>query len=96
MADMIALTDKQIKLARHALGFDQGVKQSYRNRFTVSKGSETWADWQNLVDQGMAEKHQWDGTMSLFTLTRAGADSVLEDGETLCPEDFPQQPNTGE
>jgi len=87
---MIALTSMQMALARHALGLPNENSKSYRNRYFVTKRHATYKEWMNLREQGLAELDEVKGSgLKMFYLTRLGAECVLEDGETLCPEDFP-------
>ncbi len=77
------MNEKQIKLARHALGLPQPNKTSYRNRFYVSGGNVT--DWLEMKSNGHADnvyEHYW--------LTPAGAALALLPGEKLDREDFPK------
>lgn len=88
------MNKKQIELARHALGFDERVKRSYRNRFYVNGGdSEYYKEWGDLHKKGLAEKSlvptKDNRRYYLFSLTTKGAKMVLRDGESLDPEDFP-------
>lgn len=87
------LTAKQIELARHALGFDEGVRVSYRNRYHISQGSDAFEDWKDLESRGLAEKTlvptRDNRRYYLFSLTLEGAKMVLRDGESLDKEDFP-------
>lgn len=88
-----AMTDPWRELARHALGLPNNNLRSYRNRF-VTGGGKDGAAWAGMVAAGLAEvragKSLPFGGADLYWLTRAGAMSALEPGETLCPEDFPE------
>ena len=77
------MTPEQIKMARHALGLEDGRKVSYRNRYFAG-GPPTEAAWNDLVAKGLAER-----TSLCFHLTEVGAKAVLLAGERLDPEDFP-------
>lgn len=88
------MTPKQKKLARHALGLDNPAarKRSYRNRYIVGTGGGGYSVWMRMVRDGLAirERHgAHSNDRWLFSLTAAGAKAALEDGESLCPEDFP-------
>lgn len=86
------MTPSQKRLARHALGFDQGVKQSYRNRYFAAPGTEPDREWIRMCKAGMARRSRMSAGESsrFFYLTPAGAAAALRPGESLCPEDFPQ------
>ena len=92
------LTPRQRSMMRHALGLDNDVKQTYRNRYWLAWTTEPdHALWVNLVQQGLAgviEPHPATiktpkTDLTGFYLTLDGARAVLEPGETLDPEDFP-------
>ncbi len=89
------MTPTQRHLARNALGLPSDAGRSYRNRFYVSPGTDGHGHWQAMAAQGWAIEHPRDGTLILFTLTRAGAELALEPGETLCGEDFPEGTDNG-
>jgi hypothetical protein len=79
-------------MARHALGLD-GSRKSYRNRYFAPHNSEALKAWHDLAVKGLAETggtRAPAGSPVFCCLTRRGAEAVLEPGETLCPEDFPQ------
>lgn len=81
------------ELARHALGLPNDRRQSFRNRFVASEVHADHADWMLMVARGMAERRSAEemlGGDDLFWLTQRGARAVLEVGETLDPEDFPE------
>lgn len=82
------MTPEQKKLARHALGFDEKVPQSYRNRYYANEGNREVKEWEAMVAAGWATVGVV-GKSHRYELTRAGAVLALETGETLCPEDFP-------
>lgn len=91
------LTPAQKKLARHALGFDEGVKRSYRNRYFAPMIGDVTVEWHRMKDAGYAKIMSGPSGVStgpMFYLTEAGAKLALNNGETLCPEDFPSQPST--
>jgi hypothetical protein len=74
-------------MARHALGLPNHCKRSFRNRYHTHASSDAWHEWTALCDAGLAVFSR--GTRyDLFSLTRAGAEMVLEPGETLDLEDF--------
>lgn len=85
------MNERQIKLARHALGLPNKAMRSYRNRFVAGPGHTDYADWAAMVEEKSAKrlKSGGFGESTLFYLTRAGAALALMQGETLDPEDFP-------
>ena len=93
------MTDKQLSLARHALGIDDarargGWKRTYRNRYCVSYGEKDWWRWMLMVARGWAthsllNAHSVRWADDFFHLTRKGALLALRSREQLCPEDFP-------
>jgi hypothetical protein len=87
---VIAMTPRQRELARHALGLPNDRDRSYRNRYTAGKGHSEYANWLAMVAGGAAVRttSQSYGGADLFELTLEGAEAVLQDGETLDPEDF--------
>lgn len=84
------LAPDERKLARHALGFDQGVGESYRNRyFTIAGGAEAIV-WDDMVARGLAKAGDLtEGGSRWYAMTYAGAVAACDPGEGLCPEDFP-------
>lgn len=87
------MTPAQITLARHALGLPNRANQTYRNRFCAGKGHTDYAKWNALVSAGLATATRGEGGLGgqdTFSLTLAGATAALQQGETLCPEDFPE------
>ena len=85
---------KQISLARHALGLTGKTKQSYRNRFVTNAECPDHVAWVQMVNGGHAWRRkgtELTGGDDLFGLTLDGAKATLKRGETLCPEDFPNQ-----
>lgn len=85
------MTPHQIALARSALGLPNSRNRSYRNTYVAPICPGPYDDWMRMVDNGDAERarvsHQ--GTMR-FWLTPKGAKAALQEGERLCPEDFPK------
>ncbi|MCW2242231.1 hypothetical protein [Azospirillum canadense] len=85
------MTNRQISLARHALGLDGRRTVSYRNRFVSGELHHDHPEWIDMVAQGYAQvrwgKHTGDD--DLFWLTRKGAERALLPGERLDTEDFP-------
>ncbi len=79
---------EQRKLARSALGLSYG-KRSYRNRYFCTPGCPAYGEWMQMVEAGEAVKPDPGGKVEMFYLTHAAAVAVLEAGETLDPEDFP-------
>ena len=87
------MTPEQIKLARHALGLPNKRKISYRNHFVTGDGSGDYADWNAMVDAGMAKVRrnvEMYGGADYFRLTIDGAKAALAKGEKLSAEDFRQ------
>lgn len=91
-AEFLVLTERQITLARHALGLPNGARKSYRNYFVTGADSTDHPDWEAMVASGAAVRR---GPLEIFGddycyhLTRSGADAALQEGESLCGEDFP-------
>lgn len=91
------MTPRHKKLARHALGLDGKLKQTYRNRFFAGPGHNDFDAWQEMVAEGLAKFRKPDPGYRpdyAFWLTRAGATAALNKGERLCPEDFPEKVRT--
>lgn len=89
----IALTPKQREIARHALGLPNSRRTSYRNYFRTGVGSPTHHMWNEMVELGAAFVHravETSGGNDFFYLTFIGAESALNPGEKLDPEDFPE------
>ena len=88
------MTPRQKELARHALGLGNGQKKSYRNRFVAGPGHPDYNDWMIMMAASEAYRREAKtlpfGADDLFRLTTRGAMAVLEPGETLCREDFPE------
>lgn len=88
-----AMTDEWRELARHALGLPNAAFRSYRNRFVTGAGTDGDA-WSGMVAAGLAKKDSGGrlpfGGADFYWLTPRGAQSALDLGETLCPEDFPR------
>lgn len=87
------MTPEQIELARHALGLDGRRKQSFRNHFVTgpySSDYQLWVDAANAGDAKMRESGLLPKGDACFWLTEQGAKKALAEGESLCPEDFPQ------
>ena len=87
----ITLTEKQLSLARHALGLDGKRELSYRNHFTTGRGGSDYDSWIAMVEAGHAAMTTTDTSAArrIFKLTTRGAVAALLDGELLDPEDFP-------
>ena len=85
------MTDAQVELGRYALGLPNKKKISYRNHFCAGVGHSDYADWQSLVEQGLATRRcgtEISGGDDVFYLARIGAELCLLPGERLSPEDF--------
>jgi hypothetical protein len=86
------MTEKQKKLARHALGLPNKKNTSYRNHFCVGIGEDGYAEWEAMVIQGDAVKRtgpHWGGD-DMFYLTLKGALAVREPKEHISREDAVQ------
>lgn len=85
------MTPVQRAMARHALGLPNPNFRSYRNRYYVHVTTEPARAWRDMVDMGLAMTGRGKAPYVWFHLTRLGAEAALEQGESLCPEDFPPQ-----
>lgn len=87
-------TPRQIDLARHALGFPNARRRSYRNSFVAGNTHPDYDDWYKMAQNGYAAKNDGVklpfGGADLFRVTLAGAKAVLVGRETLDMEDFSQ------
>lgn len=87
------MTPEQRDLARHALGLTHQAR-SYRNHFVTGPGTSDHPVWMQMVEDGLAWRRpgsELTGGDDLFGMTLTGARAALDQGETLCPEDFPNQ-----
>lgn len=86
------MNEKQIALARHALGLSSRKTVSYRNHFCAGPGHDDFEEWEAMVAAGFATKRASkmlaEGDV-FFHLTRAGAEKALLPGDTLDPADWP-------
>lgn len=82
------MNETQRKLARHALGLPNSMRRSYRNRYHSNRQGEAFNAWLGLKERGLAVQDD-DHSYAVFYLTQVGAETALEPGETLDPEDFP-------
>jgi hypothetical protein len=86
------MNERQIELARHALGLRPTRLMTYRNNFVAGPGHADYPDWEAMVAAGFAVKRQNKmlppGDV-MFHLTRAGAELALRPGDVLNPEDWP-------
>ncbi len=89
------MTTIQTGLARHALGLPNKNKESYRNRFCASPGTDDHAEWDQMVDAGKAVKRENcpQAGSTMFYLTVSGAAEVLCEGEQLSREDAEKMPS---
>lgn len=88
------MNEEQRELARHALGLNTRNRVSYRNRFIASECHDDYENWMWMVNWGYAkyrDEPKSIGGSRYFYLTREGAEQVLVKGESLCPEDFPNE-----
>jgi hypothetical protein len=76
--------------ARHALGFDEDVKKSYRNRYSADQRSPAGIHFEDMVAKGYARRAYSDKDMTQYAMTFEGAIRALQPGEALCGEDFPR------
>lgn len=86
---IIIITPVQREMARHALGFPNRKKTSYRNHYCVGPGDFGYDDWLDLVAKGLAVRRtgpNWGGD-DMFYLTLKGALMVREAKEHLSQED---------
>lgn len=92
MTHLTHLTHDQRRLARSALGLNSGneTRLSYRNRFLAAGAN--LKIWQDMARAGLARSGLVTELGTWFHLTRAGAQAALDEGERLCPEDFPPLP----
>lgn len=89
----VALTSRQIDLARHALGLTrEETRRSYRNHFVAGPNHGDYEEWMKMAAAGMAFRRQVGGFGGddLFHLTRPGAEAALRAGDSLDSEDFPR------
>lgn len=90
----LRMSDRQIELARHALGLRPGRLVSHRNHFCAGPGHDDFEEWEAMVAGGFAvmraSKVLPPGDV-LFHLTRAGAEQALKPGDVLDPDDWPRQ-----
>ena len=83
------MTQAQIELARHALGFPNEKNVSYRNHFCAGPGCDGYAEWLKMVEQGDAVRRvsgMWGGS-DMFYLTLKGALAARLPKEHLSPEE---------
>lgn len=87
----IKVTKRQKVLARHAMGLPNSQRKSFRNRFLVAEGADGFKEWHGLAVDGLARRfpRHNGGSLDLFCLTYDGAKRMLQVGETLDREDFP-------
>lgn len=86
-----AMTDRQIDLARHALGLRPARLVTHRNHFCAGPGHADFGEWEAMVAAGFAVKRESKALPPgdvMFHLTRAGAERALKAGDVLNPEDW--------
>jgi hypothetical protein len=85
------VSEREIELARHALGLPNKRRCSYRNYFVAGPGHIDYEHWQWMVFAGNAtvRRRLPLGGDHCFYLTDNGAIPALRSGEWLDPEDFP-------
>lgn len=87
----IAMTARQIELARHALGLNR-QPVSYRNRFVAGPEHSDHPEWMAMVRGGYAThiaRPRGFGGDDVFEVSQIGALAALRPGERLDGEDFP-------
>ncbi|RVT99070.1 hypothetical protein EOD42_02895 [Rhodovarius crocodyli] len=91
---MLNLTHHQRAEARAALGLPAPGNTTTRNRMAVAPDAPGKLNtWHGLVACGAAELPDAEGAQAeVFRLTQAGALAVLQPGESLCPQEFPDAP----
>lgn len=79
------MTPRQITLARHALGLPNLNNVARRNSFVVDPGGRAFADWQAMVEAGLAGRRgpltRWRGQF-VFYLKPAAIAAALTAYET--------------
>ena len=83
------MTENQLALARHALGFPNRRNESYRNHFCIGKGGDGYEEWMDLVSKGLAIRRtgpHWGGD-DMFYLTLKGALEARGPKEHISRED---------
>lgn len=83
---MITLTEKERELARHALGFGCGRRESFRNHFVTDRAGPDGIIWMGMVEKGAAMVRSGSplsGGDDIFTLTYPGATAATDYGEKL-------------
>ena len=84
------MTDRQIELARHALGLDGRHKRSSRNYFALYPDSDGFDAWTQMVADGNATTRPCgvNTQMVYFHVTPEAAFSVIRIGESLRDEEL--------
>lgn len=78
------MTPVQRNLARVCLGLANGQHQSFRNIAWACPGTDGHGHWLAMVEAGWAAERQADSAqMVAFSLTPAGAELAIDDGESL-------------
>jgi hypothetical protein len=83
------MTDKQLSLARHALGLPNKNRTSYRNHFCIGSDAPDHMEWEQMVSQGDAHKttgKHWGGD-DMFFLTLKGALAARMEKEHVSREE---------
>lgn len=87
------MTPEQRELARHALGFPNKTRKSYRNHFCAGKDHRDYPEWMKMVENDLAKRHEGNYSLTggdfVFILTTYGAELALKSGERLDKKDFP-------
>lgn len=89
------MTPEQRSLARTGLGLPNDIGRSTRSRMFYASPSEglLWTTLTAMAEAGLMSKSRTpvvgSPTIHSFTLTRAGAERALDDGERLDPLHFP-------
>ena len=83
------MTDRQREMARHALGFPNRKNTSNRNHYCIGEGGDGYAEWMELVEQGLAIRRtgpHWGGD-DMFHLTLKGGLEARDPKEHLSREE---------
>jgi hypothetical protein len=81
------MTEKQIELARHALGLPNAKNESYRNHFCTERNDKEWSAMVEQGDAVMRESQLLDDDHVFFHLTLQGALAARGPKEHISRED---------
>ena len=66
------LSDEQIAMMKHALGYGRR-RHGRRNHYAIEPGCTGWDAWQDLIARGLAEdRGQYPGGLHCLVVTQAG------------------------